>query len=108
MSDHQETIDKAVLQFDPWCGDESDVTTLSDRMVVTRVKSVCAICFENILPRDRVRTKVEKWDGKMKTFRFCVNCCAAMARRAFAANEAQEMEIENRYNMGRLRADSKP
>jgi hypothetical protein len=98
-----QAIDAMILSFNPWCGDESDVTTLSDRMVVTRVSSTCAICFGKILPADRVRTKVEKMDGKVKTFRFCVECCAAMARRYVAATAEQEMEIERRYDLGRLR-----
>ncbi|MCR4374205.1 MAG: hypothetical protein NUW22_05090 [Acidobacteria bacterium] len=100
-------IDHAVLCFIPWGGDESDVTTLSDKMVVARKEASCAICFGPIMPKDRVRAQVQVYDGKVRTFQFCVVCCAAMVRRYFATSAEDEMEIEDRYDLGRLAAENK-
>ena len=73
----------ACLRFDPFSGDrDSDVRQLRDRFVTTRFKHKCSYCFTEIIaPRTRVRalTEVNREDGKVMTFHFCVPCCLAMA-----------------------------
>lgn len=99
--------DAAILNFNPWGDDDTPVVTFSDRMVITRVTSECAICFGPIVPGDRVRTQVQRCDDYgVRTFRFCVECCAAMLRRMNAETEDDEMEIEGRYDLGRTRAEA--
>ena len=84
----------ACLRFDPFSGDrDSDVRQLRDRFVTTRFAHKCSYCFtETIPPRTRVRalTEVNREDGKVLTFHFCVPCCGAMATHMDDDGEALE------------------
>jgi hypothetical protein len=104
-ADVQAAIDKMILNFDPWAGDmDDDSVTLRDAFVVARKPAKCAICFDNILVGDRVRSQTQRSEQQRKvmTFKFCVNCCAAMAREC--ADDGQS--IEERYALGQKRAQA--
>ena len=108
MSTRQErSDDEKALDFNPWGDDETDTTTFSDRFVVTRKRSPCAICFAPIGPGRRVRAQVQRnnEDRRVMTFRFCETCCRAMVRRYDATTVAGEMAIELRYEIGRKRCE---
>ncbi len=78
MTPEQEAF---ALDYDPWGERDATYRTLSDRFVVTRKPSTCAICSEVIPIGSRVRAKSEVDDGIAKTFRFCPTCCRLMADR---------------------------
>ncbi len=101
----RDEIDKMVLRFDPWAGDrDDDSVTLRDAFVVTRKPATCAICLGNILAGDRVRSQTQRseQERKVMTFRFCVDCCAAIARECVDDGRA----IEARYALGQRRASA--
>ena len=70
------------LMHDPFEGDETDVSRLKDKFVVTRKPHYCAICLDHIASGARVRAKTERnnEEGKIMTFYFCEPCCEAMAK----------------------------
>lgn len=99
----QANIDQMVLAFDPWAGDmDDDSVTLRDTFVTARKPAKCAICFGNVLIGDRVRSQTQRSQEQRKvmTFKFCVECCAAMARECVDDGR----EIEARYALGQRRA----
>ena len=99
------SIDALVLAFDPWAGDmDSDAVTLHDKFVTARKPAACAICFGKILSGDRVRAQTQRSreQRKVMTFRFCVDCCAAMARECVDYGKS----IEGRYALGQRRSQS--
>lgn len=99
----RDRIDKMVLNFDPWAGDtDDDSVTLRDAFVVVRKPATCAICFGKILVGDRVRAQTQRSEQRRKvmTFRFCVDCCAAMASECVDDGHS----IEERYALGQRRA----
>ena len=64
------TDDEKILATGVWEMDDTPYTLFSDRMVVTRTTSKCAVCFGPIIPRQRVRTRIERCeDYGVKTFR---------------------------------------
>lgn len=72
----------ACLRFDPFSGDDTETLLLRDRFVTTRFKHECSYCHFDIVPpgaRVRALTEVNREDGKVMTFWFCVRCCLAMA-----------------------------
>jgi hypothetical protein len=73
-------FDAAVLSFDPFQGDGTDSTPLSDKMVVCRGDYTCHWCGGPISKGDRVRTLRERNNEEqtIETFRFCGPCCTAM------------------------------
>ena len=90
------------LSVDPFYGDETDVSDLSDKIVTARKDYPhCHICHGPIANGERHRAKAERnnEDGKVMTFRFCGKCT-----RAFAAdNEYMGRLSESRYAIGETR-----
>lgn len=97
--------DRDVLNYRPFQGDETDVTQLADRFVVTRYAHACTLCWEEIPPRARVRalTEINNEEHRVKTFYFCAPCCAAMAKSWRDHGRA----IEHRYGIGQAAARAK-
>lgn len=90
-----------VLAFNPWGDDDSDYRVLDNRMVVTRYRHLCSVCFESIPPGDRVRAQREVWDGRAKTFYFCRACCRAFGH----VHRTGRIEVvESRYSIGQTNA----
>ena len=67
-----------VLVHNLWGYDDTDYRVLRNRMVTTRAKHACDICFGGIAPGSRVRASTEVYDGICKTFRVCPECCEAI------------------------------
>ena len=97
--------ESAVLRYEPFLDDDSDVTVLSDKMVTARKAAECVVCFGSIEPGQRIRARAERNNDehKMMTFRFCPTCCAAMAKAGDDAGSA----IEKQTELGIARARSK-
>ena len=74
----REVEDEILLNYMLWGFDETPYRVLRNVMVTTRKPATCAICFEDIPARTRVRAQTEVLDGKCKTFRLCRACCQAV------------------------------
>lgn len=102
----------AALRCNPWEMDDSDYRELSDKFIVTRKPSECAICFEAIPAGARCRAKTEVMDGVCKTFRFCLECCWCMAHQSDDFDgfddddDSPYMRLEQRYALGRKNAEA--
>lgn len=75
--------EQAALMYDPFAGDFEGGgmgdRILRDKIVTARKAAECFICHESIKPGDRIRSRVEVYDGELMTFKFCQLCCQAMA-----------------------------
>lgn len=91
-----------MLSFNPWGDDDSNYRVLRNQMVVVRYPHKCAMCFERIPARSRVRAQTECYDGQAMTFRFCPACCRAMGR--VVSGKADIDVIERRMELGRRNA----
>lgn len=98
-------MDSLILACNPWEMDDSDYRVLSNRMLITRQKHYCAICFEDIPVKARVRAQSEVLDGKAMTFYFCTVCCDAMA--ANATTDRSGERLMARYDIGRKNSEAK-
>ena len=59
-------------------GDPSDVV-LSDKIVTARSGHICVECLSPITVGARHRVHRGIYDGAVRMYRFCPDCCAAMA-----------------------------
>lgn len=79
---HESLSESECLNYDPFQGDESEVVTLSDSLVVGRKDYAhCNICHGPIAKGERHRalSQINRELGQRKTWRFCNACCVAMA-----------------------------
>ena len=94
------------LGYEPFEGDETDVTPLADK-IVTAAKDHprCQICEAPILKgeRHRARTERNNEDKTIMTFRFCWKCTRAMAHPDMW-NEGRL--IDSRYAIGYARREA--
>lgn len=68
------------LADDPFAGDFGNgEVALSDKMVTTRGGGTCHTCAGQCLPGTRNRVLTERGDEGLETFRWCEQCCFAMA-----------------------------
>lgn len=101
--------ERSVLNFDPWGERDATHVTLRSGFVNVRKTHQCDICFGPIAAKERVWAKTETDDGQVKTFRFCAECCYAIAHRFDELDgddlDAAWMRMERRYDLGRERAE---
>lgn len=77
------TFDEAeCLKYYPFEGDFGSPgdRILSDRIVTTRKPAQCHMCLNPAEPGSRSRVLKAIYDGELRTYRWCSDCCAAMAR----------------------------
>jgi hypothetical protein len=68
------------LADDPFAGDFGDgEVCLSDQMVTNRKGGTCHTCAGPCEPGTRNRVRTERDCDGLTTFRWCVECCFAMA-----------------------------
>ena len=74
--------DSDILSYDPFQGDFGDQGDyiFKDRLVIARKQFQCVHCCGTILPRQLNRYLVARFDGQMRTYRWCSTCCDAMAQ----------------------------
>ncbi len=88
--------DAACLSCDPFEGDfggcGADDGILKDRIVrAAKLHDCkCHLCAGSIQKGERHRYRVEVYDGEMMTFRWCAECCQAMAISGADGGEAFE------------------
>lgn len=93
-----EEQERSSLQYDPFEGDETDVSRLADKFVKARKQHECFHCRDVIEPGERHRAKTERnnEERKIMTFRFCAECC-----RTFALSWDDYEPMMERYRQGR-------
>lgn len=52
---------------------------LRDRICTARKPGQCHTCAQEIVPGTRTRSLSAKFDGELRSYRWCDLCCAAMA-----------------------------
>ena len=103
MNDENETMidnllcESDVLKYDPFSGDFGSPgdKTLSNKMVNCRKETKCHICGFATQRGTRIRVLTEKIDGGIHSYRFCHECCHAMAKSWYDSG----MELETRWNL---------
>jgi len=75
------------------CGDSDGI--LQDRIVRAAKlhECKCHLCAGSIQKGDRHRYRVEVYDGELMSFRWCPECCAAMAASGDDDGEAFEARL---------------
>lgn len=97
--------DAAILSYDLFQGDETDVRELSNRMVVTQKPHSCCVCWGDISIGSRVRALVEANNEtkKVMTFYSCPLCCEAMAMAITAEDNGKAIEARTAIGIKRAR-----
>lgn len=74
--------ENACLDTDPFDGDFGDPgdRVLQDKIVTTRKPKACGCCRQTTKVGERTRSIVAIFDGQLMRYRFCSECCYAMAR----------------------------
>lgn len=69
------------LDTNPFEGDFGNVddVVLKDKIVTNRKETVCCMCKGKINKKERVRVLVSVFDGDLCSYRWCSECCEAMA-----------------------------
>jgi len=76
------TFDEAeCLKTNPFEGDFGSPgdKVLRDKIGTARKGGTCGMCKQEIVPGERVRLLAAVFDGELMSYRWCSECCAAMA-----------------------------
>ena len=76
------TFDEAeCLKVNPFEGDFGSPgdKVLKDKIGTARKGGTCGMCRQDIVPGERVRLLAAVFDGTLMSYRWCSECCAAMA-----------------------------
>lgn len=71
------------LRYDPFAGDivhAGEAVCFGDRIVTVRKNHWCHMCGCGIGKGTKTRLAVWLWMGEVVTYRWCEECCVAMAR----------------------------
>jgi hypothetical protein len=91
------SYERDVLAFNPFEGDrDTTARVLRDSLCASRVADDCMVCLQRIVPGTRIRARVEVYEGRIGTYRFCAACCDAMA----ASWDDHGRAIEERTALG--------
>ena len=88
------------LDYDPFEGDfgAPGDKVFSDRLVLSRKTYECFHCGGGIAFGEKHRSRYEKSDGEMRTFRWCGKCCEAMVAELIAEESDDDPdEPEDRF-----------
>lgn len=99
----------ACLRFDPWSGDYTAYRVMSDKIVVAaKPHTGCHVCDGGIKQGERHRVLVEIVEGEgLQTYRFCGECCAAMAQSDDDEGRAIESRTMLHPSMAQYRTGTK-
>lgn len=95
-----EEQEKLALRYNPFEGDDTDVSGLTDKFVKGRKKHECFHCRDVIEVGERHRAKTERnnEEYKIMTFRFCAECCRTFA---LYEDDVSDVPMMLRYDQGR-------
>jgi wobble nucleotide-excising tRNase len=84
--------EKDCLDCNPFEGDfgSQGDRILTDKMVTARKGGECSLCAQEIKAKERIRTMSAVFDGEFTSYRWCNDCCAAMAKSWTDDGEAWE------------------
>lgn len=87
------------LGFDPFEGDFGNPgdRTFRDRIATARKAYECSHCGGAICIGDRHRSRIDKVDGEIMSFRWCTDCCAVMAGCEADAQTEEELDQRDAY-----------
>ena len=109
------TFDEAeCLKVNPFEGDFGSPgdKVLKDKIGTARKGGTCGMCRQDIVPGERVRLLAAVFDGTLMSYRWCSECCAAMAESWTDDGRAWEARVrigeESSNDQGNGRADSRP
>lgn len=92
--------EQRILSVEPFADDYGDgEVVLSDRMVTAAKphRAACACCGGDVRQGERHRARAEAYKGRAMTFRWCSDCCGAMAGASQDGGAAWEARIGIRY-----------
>ena len=104
------------LDYDPFEGDfgEPGDNVFSDRLVLSRKTYECFHCSGVIAVGEKHRSRYEKRDGEMRSFRWCRKCCEAMVAELIAEESdddpdepADRFPFECRHGIAKARENDK-
>lgn len=76
---------------------------LNDQIATCKKPATCVECLGPIYPGTRYRRHVGVYDGQLRTYKYCADCCAAMARRFASPNGWKAMEARSKLRAKRLK-----
>ena len=93
-----------ITEFDPFDGDNFEVTRIKDKVVKARKDYVCQHCYGIVQKGTLCRNIVESAEGKLCSFRFCTDCCKVMVLQLQIWNGDVELDgdvepFEERYEL---------
>lgn len=102
-----EEEERMALVYEPFEGDETDVSGLTDKFVTGRKEHECFHCRDPIPVGQRHRAKTERnnEDRKIETFRFCAACCKTFA--IYEGPDGDDGPMMERYSQGRKVDDAR-
>lgn len=73
--------ERDVLVYNPFEGDFGDPSdiTFRDRLVKARKQYTCQHCCDTIFTTEQYRYIVARFDGCLRVYRYCFDCCDAMS-----------------------------
>ncbi len=105
------TWEEDCLAYDPFEGDRDvDITPIRDGFVTARKAGTCSTCSGEIVPGTRVRSRTERDNDERRigTFRFCAECCDAMAKSWEDDGKAIEVREQLAWDRRRAATASSP
>lgn len=75
---------------------------MSNKIITAAKSHECCECLSAINPGERQRVHVGKYDGDLRTCRFCQGCCEAMSR-VFVDGDGDPMEARSAIRAGNIR-----
>lgn len=103
------TLDEAaVLRYSLFQDDfgEPGDRILSDKMVTARKEHTCSECLSPVHPGKRYRYHVGVYNGDLNHYRFCFDCCAAMAQAFDVRDDADSHPMEKRMDVRRANEEA--
>jgi len=90
-----------ILSCDPFEGDFGDQNdrVFLDRMSVARKQGDCSFCKSPIQPGDEQRRMTARFDGELRSYRWCVSCCLGMAG-LDAGDDEDQLTAQQRQGEG--------
>jgi hypothetical protein len=74
---------------------------LRDTIVTARKTFWCHMCGGDVAPGTRSRARTDIFDGELVMYRWCAECCLAMAADVQSGNSVDQTTV--RYQMGLAR-----
>lgn len=104
------TLDEAAILryhlFQDDFGEPGD-RILSDKMVTARKEHTCSECLSTVHPGMRYRHHVGVYNGDLNHYRFCFDCCGAMAQAFDGPDDADSHPMEKRMDVRRANEEAK-